>query len=76
MNFLIVDICFHILPCEKFQLHETWTVCKPGFEFEFPNLENQYSEHAALKNEMRLEFISCICALSSLCGKKLPCAVE
>jgi len=41
-----------------------------------PNLRNQYLEHADLKNEMRLDFISCICALSSLCGKKLPCAVE
>ena len=33
-----------------------------------PKLGNQYLEHADLKNEMRLDSISCVCALSSLCG--------
>lgn len=44
--------------------------------FLLPNLGNQYLEHVDLKNEMRLDSISYICALSSLCGNKLHCAVE
>jgi len=35
-----------------------------------PKLGNQYLEHADLKNEMRLDFIIYICALSSFCGNR------
>ena len=41
-----------------------------------PHLGDQCLENADLKNEMRLDSISCICALSSLCGNKLPCVFE
>jgi hypothetical protein len=70
MNFLIVDTCFCVLP------HEKSCYMKPGQFVNqaansfvlLPQLGNQYLEHADLKNEMMLDSISCIRALSSLFG--------